>query len=88
MALTFNIENTTVGAAFNAAYAKIVDFHGQNNGRVMVVVDVFASQSARQQDAKPVHRFAYDLPVPNGDLMPGLYASLKSMPEFEGAQDS
>lgn len=88
MALTFNIENTKVGAAFNAAYAKIVDFHGQNNGRVMVVVDVFASQSARQQEANPVHRFAYDFETPSGDFMPGLYAALKSMPEFEGAQDS
>lgn len=87
MALSINIENTRVGVDFNAAYAKIVDFHGHNNGYIEFVVDVFASASAREQLANPVHRMGYKLPIPSGDLMPGLYAALKAMPEFEGAQD-
>lgn len=87
MALLINIENTKVGAAFNAAYAKIVSLHGQNNGCLDVVVDVFASEAAREQQARPVHRAGYTLEIPSGDLMPGLYAALKAMPEFEGAQD-
>jgi hypothetical protein len=91
MALQLNITDTEVGASFNAAYAKIVHFHGENmpDAGVMVdfIVDCYASSAAREQNARPVHRMHFGIRLPEGDLMVGLYNHLKTLPEFEGAED-
>ena len=91
MALQLNITDTEVGASFNAAYAKIAHFHGENmpavGVRVDFIVDFFASSAAREQNARPVHRMHFGISLPEGDLMVGLYNYLKTLPEFEGAED-
>ena len=91
MALQLNITETEVGASFNSAYAKIVSFHGENmpDFGIMVnfIVDCYASSAAREQNARPVHRMHFDIKLPEGDLMVGLYNHLKTLPEFEGAED-
>ena len=91
MALQLNLTDTEVGASFHAAYAKIVHFHGENMPDVGVmvdfIVDFFASSAAREHNARPVHRMHFGIRLPEGDLMVGLYGYLKSLPEFEGAED-
>lgn len=91
MALQINITQTEVGASFNAAYAKITHFSGHNMPDIGVVVDFtvdcYASLAARDQNARPVHRMHFNISVPEGDLMGGLYNHLKTLPEFDGAED-
>ena len=91
MALQLNITETEVGASFNAAYAKIVNFHGENMPDIGVevnfTVDFYASLEAREQNARPVHRMHFNIILPAGDLMTGLYGYLKTLPEFDGAED-
>ena len=89
MALQLQITNTEVGASFDAAYAKIIAFHGENvpDQIVEIVVDFYASSAAREANARPVQRLPYHTTLPSGDLMAGLYAYLKSLPEFASAVD-
>jgi hypothetical protein len=89
MALQLQIQNTEVGAAFDAAYAKIVHFEGHNDGSGIVhfVVDFYADQAARDSNLRRVSRAFYDSPVPDGHITQSLYAYLKTLPEFAGAVD-
>jgi len=87
MALSITIDNTTVGASFNAAYAKISHFNGTSE-HVIYHVDVYATQEARTTNALRVAAFAYKIEgAIAGDLMSALYADLKTRPGFENAED-
>lgn len=91
MALILNISETEVGCSFNAAYAKIINFHGENVSGVGVVinfiVDFYASSAAREQNARSIHRMYFETKLLEGDLMVNLYNYLKTLPEFAGAKD-
>lgn len=91
MALTLNILETDVGAEFDAAYARVAHAVVENNFDeapvVMVVVEFYATERARVNRAIPVHRTNITMPLPEGDLMVGLYNHLKTLPEFDGAED-
>lgn len=91
MALMLNISQTDVGASFNSAYARVAqalvsnDFHGPPT--VEAIVEFYASEQARLTRAIPVHRMNFAMEMPQGDFMTGVYATLKSMDEFAGAED-
>jgi len=91
MALQLNIDNSDVGAGFSAAYAKVSHVRVVNrNGddiKVDVLVDVYASESARESDSIAVANWHFTIPMPTGDFLPAIYNALKEMPEFAGAID-
>lgn len=91
MALQLNIDNSDVGVGFSAAYAKIshvrVDNHGGDNIIVDVLVDVYASETSRESNSQVVANWHFRIPMPTGDFLPAIYATLKEMPEFTGAID-
>ena len=91
MALLLNISQTDVGAAFDAAYARVAHAVIENDfdqaPRVDAVVEFYANQQARTIMATPVHRMNVSMGMPSGDFMPGLYTALKATPGFEGAVD-
>ena len=91
MALRMNIENTDIGVAFSAAYARVRTVQVTNDEKrgmyVSVGVDVYATETARTENARAVARIGADVEMPSGDFMPGIYAALKELPEFQGATD-
>lgn len=92
MALLLNIENTDVGVSFSSAYAKVMGFKSRfidTEKTVMIFVIVYASTEARQAESQPVKSldFMVDITYLQGDILPAIYAYLKTLPEFEGAED-
>jgi len=98
MALRLSIENTSVGVAFSAAYARVegIDIHYTSSEDLeshtlvlaaYVLVSFYATEEARFNNAQPVHRQSFRMSVPSGDLMPGVYNQLKTLPEFAEAED-
>ena len=98
MALRLNLENTAVGVAFSAAYARIesIDVNYAPSEELEVgtlvlqahaLVRFYATEDARLNNAKPVHQQLFRMEVPSGDLMPGVYNYLKMLPEFENSED-
>jgi len=98
MALRLSIENTAVGVAFSAAYARVegADIHympsedHESHTLVLVAhvqVSFYATEEARFSNARPVHQQNFRMSVPSGDLMPGIYNYLKTLPEFAEAED-
>ena len=91
MALLLNISQTDVGAAFDAAYARVAHAVVENDfdqpPHVDAVVEFYANEQARTNTAKPVHRMNVNMEMPSGDFMQGVYTALKATPGFEGAVD-
>lgn len=98
MALRLSIENTAVGVAFSTAYARVegVNAHYmpsedlESSTFVLsahVRVSFYATEEARFNNAHPVHQQNFRMDVPSGDLMPGIYNYLKTLPEFAEAED-
>jgi len=91
MALQLNIDNSDVGAGFSAAYAKVSNVKVRNRDgddiTVMVMVSLYASETARESNSHVVANWHFNIPMPTGDFLPAIYAALKEMPEFAGAID-
>ena len=91
MALSMNITKTDIGVGFSEAYARVHSVQVINNERrgitVSVEVHIFATQTARTERANAVRRIGAIVEMPSGDFLPGIYAALKKLPEFEGAID-
>lgn len=94
MALLLNIENTNVGVSFDSAYAKVVSFKSrfteeEEEKTVLVIVEFYASTKARQSNSQPVKDldFKINLSDLQGNVLPAIYAYLKTLPEFSGAED-
>ena len=86
MALQLNLDQSSVGVPFSDAYAKINTFHG-NKDSVQYMVLIYATEGARQGNAKEVGMQGYQCMMPQGPLLEGLYADLKTRPGFENATD-
>lgn len=50
-------------------------------------IAVYATADARQANAQDVAQHAFYCAMPQGNIMDGLYADLKTQPKFEGAVD-
>lgn len=91
MALSMNISKTKIGVAFSAAYARVqtvqVINHTLRGISVHVRVHVYATQTARAENADEVASIGVEIEMPSGDFLPGIYAALKKLPEFQGATD-
>jgi len=91
MALQLNIDNSDIGVGFSAAYAKVshVRVHNRDGDdiRVDIIVDVYASETARENNSQVVANWQFTIPMPTGDFLPAIYNALKEMPEFAGATD-
>jgi hypothetical protein len=86
MALKLSIPTSSVGIPFTEAYARITNIFG-NKDQVQYQVAVYATADARQANAQEVAQHAFYCPTPQGNLMDGLYADLKTQAGFEGAED-
>lgn len=88
MAIQIALQSSDVGLAFAAAYVRISRFSGGKE-RVNYSADAFASQEARASGAKPVGTQRFDLATADvaGDILPALYADLKTRPGYENAED-
>jgi len=86
MAVRINLANTVIGASFPTAYAKITQFVW--NGRfIRYYVAVFIDEQARQSDKHAVREDIYNCPLPSGEILPALYADLKTREDYIGAED-
>lgn len=86
MALKIAISESTVGVPFAEAYARITNIFG-NKDQVQYQVSVSATVEARVMNAREVAQHAFYCAMPDGPLLPALYADLKQQPGFEGAED-
>jgi len=86
MALKLSIPTSSVGIPFTEAYARITNIFG-NKDQCQYQVSVSANADARQANAQEVASHAFYCATPQGNIMEGLYADLKTQAGFEGAVD-
>jgi hypothetical protein len=86
MALKISIPTSNVGVAFTEAYARITNIFA-NKDQTQYQVAVYATEDARQANAQDVAQHAFYCATPQGNIMEGLYADLKTQPGFENTED-
>jgi hypothetical protein len=88
MALQLSLSDTSIGVAFPEAYAKIGDYFGNKN-TIQYQVAVWANAAAREANCAPVRSDAYYVEVADltGDVMPALYADLKTHEPYTNGVD-
>ncbi len=86
MALQLQYNSEEIGFNFQNAYAKVINFSG-NNEVVYFQVDFFADAQARLNNKRSVGTFDTKLPYTDGMTITNLYNHLKSLPEFAGSVD-
>lgn len=88
MALVISAVNNTNGQTEPAAYARITNFFGTKD-QVQVQVEVHATEQARQQGWPSVAQHAHYINMEDlqGDLIPAIYAVLKTLTPYQGAED-
>jgi hypothetical protein len=88
MALRITAINNTNGQTETAAYARITNFFGTKD-QIQVQVEVHATEQARQAGWPSVAQHAHYIAVEDlqGDLIPAIYAVLKTLTPYAGAED-
>jgi hypothetical protein len=87
MALQLSLAMSSVGIAFPAAYARVTTVSGDKN-QANVMVEIHATEAARQAGARPVETRFHTFPMPaTSPLYPAIYGALKLLPEYSGAVD-
>lgn len=88
MALKLNLPTTQFGVPAPEAYARITNFFGTKD-QLQVQVAVHYSEDARQANASTVMEHAHYINMEDlkGDLIPAIYAVLKTFSQYEGAED-
>lgn len=86
--VSLTADDTSIGVAFPEAYAKIGDYFG-NKQTIQYQVAVWADAQARIDGKAPVRQDAYYVEMVDvqGDLMPALYANLKTIPPYDTGVD-
>jgi len=87
MALLVDCAETIIGIPMADTYARIVGFQGDKT-YVMLTVEHYANEQARNSNAQALAMRTYTAPVAEftGGL-PSMYAWLKQQPEYQGAED-
>jgi hypothetical protein len=88
MALKLALAETPIGLSIPSAYARITEVFAQKEETV-VIVAVHGSAEARQRLALEIETRKHVLPTAEiaGALWPALYAAIKALPEYAGAED-
>ena len=88
MALKLALESTQFGVPAPEAYAKITNFFG-NKDNIQVQVAVYYNEQARQENRSTVLEHAHYINIEDlkGDLIPAIYAVLKTFSQYEGSED-
>jgi len=88
MALKLSLELTQFGVPAPQAYARITNFFGTKD-QIQVQVAVYYDQAAREQNLATVLEHAHYIAIEDlkGDLIPAIYEVLKTMTEYQGAED-
>lgn len=90
--ISLTAEQSGIGAAIPAAYAKISEFHyTDNDGKIIFLVQYFWAAAARSSGLRPIggQSFVYDAFDFNtaASIKTVLYDFLKTLPMFSGAVD-
>lgn len=88
MALKLNLPTTQFGVPAPQAYAKITNFFG-NKDQIQVQVAVYYDETARAENRSTVLEHAHYIAMEDlkGDLIPAIYAVLKTFSQYQGAED-
>jgi hypothetical protein len=88
VALKITAINNTNGQQETQAYARITNLHGNKNS-IMVQVEIHATEEARQAGWPSIQQESHYINVEDlkGDLIPAIYAVLKTLTQYSGATD-
>ena len=88
MALKLNLASTQFGVPAPQAYARVTNFFGTKDN-IQVQVAIHYDQAAREQNLATVREDAHYIGISDlkGDLLPAIYGVLKTMSQYEGAED-
>jgi hypothetical protein len=88
MALKLSVA-TQFGVPAPDAYAKITNFYGTKD-QLQVQVAIYFNQDARDGNLSTVKENAHYIAMEDlkGDLIPAIYAVLKTFADYEGAVDA
>jgi hypothetical protein len=87
MALKLSVA-TQFGVPALEAYAKITNFYGTKD-QLQVQVAIYFNADAREQNLSTVKENAHYIAMEDlkGDLIPAIYEVLKTMADYQGAED-
>jgi hypothetical protein len=87
MALKLSVQ-TQFGVPAPQAYARITNFFGTKD-QIQVQVAIHYDESARHSNMATVKENAHYINMEDlkGDLIPAIYAELKNLTEYAGAED-
>ena len=87
MALKLSVP-TQFGVPAPDAYAKITNFYGTKD-QLQVQVAIYYNEDARHQNMSTVKENAHYIAMEDlkGDLIPAIYEVLKTMADYQGAED-
>ena len=87
MALKLAVQ-TQFGAPAPDAYARITNFFGTKD-QIQVQVAVYYNENARHSNMATVREDAHYIAIEDlkGDLIPAIYGVLKTLTQYEGAED-
>jgi hypothetical protein len=87
MALKLSVP-TQFGVPAPDAYAKITNFYGTKD-QLQVQVAIYFNADAREQNMSTVKENAHYIAMEDlkGDLIPAIYEVLKTMDDYQGAED-
>jgi hypothetical protein len=88
MALKLNLASTQFGVPAPQAYARITNFFGTKDN-IQVQVAIYFNEEARQGNMATVKENAHYIAIEDlkGDLIPAIYGVLKTLSQYEGAED-
>jgi hypothetical protein len=87
MALKLAVQ-TQFGVPAPEAYARITNFFGTKD-QIQVQVAIYYNEDARQSNMATVKENAHYIAVEDldGDIIPAMYEVLKTLSDYEGAED-
>jgi hypothetical protein len=88
MALKITAVNPTTGQYTSEAYARITNFFGTKD-QIQVQVEIHATEEARRAGWPSIQQQAHYINMESlqGDLIPAIYAVLKTFTQYAGAED-
>jgi hypothetical protein len=87
MALKLSVQ-TQFGVPAEEAYARITNFYGTKD-QLQVQVAIYYNEDARHSNMSTVKENAHYIAMEDlkGDLIPAIYEVLKTMGDYQGAED-